>query len=61
MKPDGSQFKPIVELAIIKNTVHFRRAEEIDPEHDPDAPVLGMGRVKSPLSAYGKSQKRKRP
>jgi hypothetical protein len=60
MRPDGSQWKPIVDLAIIKNTVHFRQAEEIDPKHDPDAPALGMGRAKRPLSDYGKSQKRRK-
>ena len=60
IKPDGSEFKPMADLAILKSTIHFRQAEEIDPQHDPDAPVLRMGREKRPLTHYGKELKRKK-
>ena len=43
--------KPMSELGIFKNTIHFRQANEIDPKRDPDAPVLEMGTVKRSLYA----------
>jgi len=60
MKLDGSAVKPMLELGIFKNAIHFRQASEIDPKHDPDAPVLGSSRVKRPLTHYGRSLKRKK-
>jgi hypothetical protein len=60
VKSDGSAVKPMLDLAIFKNTIHFRQVEEIDPEHDADAAVLAMGRVERPLAHYGKSLKRKK-
>ncbi|HZZ17009.1 MAG TPA: SEFIR domain-containing protein [Candidatus Sulfotelmatobacter sp.] len=60
MMPDGSGVKPMFDLAIFKSTIHFRQAENIDPVQDADAPVLGLGRVKRPLTHYGKSLKRKK-
>jgi hypothetical protein len=60
--PDGSDVRPLFDLAIFKNTIHFRRAEEIENDlaHDPDAPAVGMGKVKRPLTDYGKSKKPKK-
>ncbi len=60
IKPDGSAVKPMLELGIFKNTIHFRQANEIDPKRDPDAPVIGMGSVNRPLTHYGRSLKRKK-
>jgi hypothetical protein len=50
---DDSSVKPILELGILKNTIHFRQVSDIDPNQDPDAPVLGIGRVDLPLTPYG--------
>lgn len=54
LSADNSSVKPILELGIFKNTIHFRQASDIDPQHDPDAPVLGMGHVERPLTPHGK-------
>jgi hypothetical protein len=56
MKPDGSEPRPILDLGIHKNAVHFRRVEEIGP-YDEDAAVLGSGRVKRPFTRFGKRGK----
>jgi SEFIR domain len=56
-KPDGSAFKPILELGIFKNTVHFRNVDEIHPPHDPDVAVLGTGQVTRPKTRYGRRSK----
>jgi hypothetical protein len=54
LSSDDSSVKPILDLGIYKNSIHFRQASDIDPNHDPDAPVLGMGSVERPLTPYGK-------
>ena len=56
LSSDDSSVKPILELGIFKNTIHFRQASDIDPKQDPDAPVLGMGTAKRPLTPYGQRQ-----
>jgi hypothetical protein len=53
MKPDGSEARPILDLGIHKNTIHFRRVEDIGP-HDEDGAVLGTGKVKRPFASFGK-------
>ena len=58
-KPDGSAFKPILELGIFKNAVHFRNVDEIHPPHDPDLAVLGTGQVARPKTRYGKRSKKR--
>jgi hypothetical protein len=59
MKPDGSEARPILDLGIHKNTIHFRRVEEIGP-NDEDAAVLGLGKVKRPFTSFGKRGKGKK-
>jgi hypothetical protein len=59
LKPDGSVATPLVELGIIKNTIHFRRADEIGP-NDPDSVVFGSGSVKRDATGFGPRPKRKR-
>jgi hypothetical protein len=54
LSSDDSSAKPILDLGIFKNTIHFRQASDIDPEHDPDAPALGMGTIERPSTPYGK-------
>ena len=54
MKPDGSEARPILDLGIHKNTIHFRRVEDIGP-YDEDAAV--SGRVKRPFTSFGKRGK----
>lgn len=58
LKPDGSQATPLFELGIFKNTIHFRHVDEIGPD-DPDAVVLGSGRVKRSATGFGPPPKRK--
>jgi hypothetical protein len=58
-KPDGSAVKPMLELGIRKNALHLRHANDIHPPDDPDAPVLGTGRVKRPLTWHGRRSKRR--
>jgi SEFIR domain len=60
MKPDGSAVKPMLDLAIVKNTIYFRQASEIDPEHDPDGIAVQMGSVERPLTQHGRALKRKK-
>lgn len=59
IKPDGSAVKPMLDLAIFKNTILFRHATEIDPKHDPDAAVVRMRNVNRPLTHYGRRLKRR--
>jgi hypothetical protein len=56
LSSDNSSVKPILELGILKNTIHFRQVSDIDPKHDPDAPVLGVGTVERPLTPYGQGR-----
>ena len=54
LSSDDSAVKPILEVGIFKNTIHFRQATDIDPKHDPDSPVLVADSVERPLTPYGK-------
>ena len=56
-KPDGSQFKPLLDLAIFKNTIHFRRVEDIG-ENDMDLAVVRTGSVKRGKTGYGQQNKK---
>jgi hypothetical protein len=42
-QPDGSNFRPILDLGIFKSSILFRRVEDID-ENDEDFPVIGTKR-----------------
>jgi hypothetical protein len=55
-KEDGSQMSPIIELGILKNSVLFRRAEEIG-ENDMDSAVLRSGEVQRPFTDFGLKQR----
>jgi hypothetical protein len=57
-KPDGSQLRPILELGIYKNSVHFRNTADI-PQNDIDAVVLGTGSVERSDTDFGRKQKAK--
>jgi hypothetical protein len=54
LSSDDSSVKPMLDLGIFKNSIHFRQASDIDPNDDPDEPVLGTGSVERPLTPYGK-------
>lgn len=56
-KPDGSQFKPLLDLAIFKNSIQFRRVEDIG-ENDIDSVVIGTGSVKRDKTDYGRRRKK---
>ena len=55
-KPDGSQLRPMLDLSVYKNSINFRRVEDIG-KNDLDSIVLGTGEVDRPLTDFGKRSK----
>jgi len=55
-KPDGSDLRPILELGIYKNSVHFRNTADI-VEGDIDSVVLGTGTVDRSYTEFGRKWK----
>jgi hypothetical protein len=56
-REDGSQLSPIIELGILKNSVLFRRVEEIG-ENDLDSVAVHSGEVQRPFTDFGLKRKR---
>jgi hypothetical protein len=57
--PTITDVRPMTELGVFKNAIHFRSVDEIGPG-DPDFVMLNSGQVKRSPSAYGKHLKRRR-